>query len=133
MKPAPRITGLHHVSMKCDTREAFEKAKTFYTDVLGLAVARTWPEGVLIDTGCGLIEIFCNGPGILQKGAVRHFALSVEDVDALAERIAAAGYEVFIRPGDLLIPSDPPLRARMAFCRGALGEEIELFCQQTGG
>ncbi len=129
MKPKPRITGIHHVSMKCATQEAFARAKAFYLEVLGLSVKREWAEGVLIDTGCGLIEIFSNGPGSEQKGAVRHFALAADDVESMAEQVRAAGYEVFLGPKDLVIPSDPLFRARMAFCRGPLGEEIEFFCE----
>lgn len=124
------IKGIHHVSMKCGNKEEFEKAKNFYMTVLGLPVKREWPEGIMIDTGNGLIEIFCNGDGIRSKGAVRHFALDVDDVDLLAERIKSAGYDVFIEPGDIVIPSDPPFRARMCFCTGPLGEEIEIFSEK---
>ena len=38
-----------------------------------------------------------------------------------------AGYEVFIGPKDICIPSDPEFPARMAFCYGPLGEKIEFF------
>ena len=121
------ITGIHHVSMKCGTQEEFLRAKDFYLNVLGLTLRREWPDGVMIDTGGGLIEIFSSGAGIRAKGAVRHVALACDDVDAAAEQVRAAGYEVFIPPKDVTIPSDPPLRARMAFCVGPLGEEIEFF------
>ena len=123
----PGITGIHHVSMKCGTPEAFARARSFYLDVLGLTVRREWPAGIMFDTGCGLIEIFSNGPGIEQKGAVRHFALATDDVDGMAERVRAAGYEVFIEPNDIIIKSEPEFPARMAFCFGPLGEEIEFF------
>ena len=46
---------------------------------------------------------------------------------AFQARVQAAGYEVFLGPKELLIPSEPPLSARIAFCRGPLGEEIEFF------
>ncbi len=121
------IRGIHHISMKCGTQEEYAAAKAFYCGLLGLRVLREWPEGVMIDTGAGRIEIFCNGEGIRTKGAIRHVALAVDNVDALAERIRSAGYEVFIEPKDIVTPSDPPVEARMAFCRGPLGEEIELF------
>lgn len=121
------VTGLHHVSMKCGTPEEFQRAKEFYCGVLGLSVRREWPEGVMLDTGNGLIEIFNNGPGELAKGAVRHFALASDDVDGDAERIRKAGYPVFIEPKRIVIPSDPALPARIAFCTGPLGEDIELF------
>ena len=121
------ITGIHHVSMKCGTAEELARAKAFYLGALGLALKREWPEGIMIDTGCGLIEIFSNGEGVKEKGAVRHFALAVDDVDAAAEKARAAGCPVFLGPKDILIASDPPLEARMAFCVGPLGEEIEFF------
>ena len=121
------ITGIHHVSLKCGTKEEFEKAKDFYLDVLGFAPVREWPEGIMIDTGNALLEIFSNGPGVKSKGAVRHIAFGTDDVDGVIEKVKAAGYEVFIEPNDIVIRSDPPFPARMAFCCGPLGEELEFF------
>ena len=34
---------------------------------------------------------------------------------------------MFIEPNDIVIRSDPEYPARMAFCFGPLGEEIEFF------
>ena len=124
------IKGIHHVSLKCGTQEEFCRAKSFYLDVLGLSVRREWAEGVMIDTGNGLIEIFSNGEGVKEKGAVRHFELVTDDVDGLSDRISKAGFEVFIAPKDIVIASEPEYPARMAFCKGPLGEEIELFCER---
>ncbi len=121
------ISGIHHVSLKCGTTEEFEKAKDFYLNVLGFAVVREWPEGIMIDSGSGLLEIFSNGPGVKSKGAVRHIAFGTDDVDGVIEKVKAAGYEVFIEPNDIVIRSDPPFPARMAFCLGPLGEELEFF------
>ena len=125
------ITGIHHVSLKCGTQEEFDKAKDFYLNVLGFSVKREWPEGIMIDSGCGLLGIFCNGAGIKTKGAIRHIAFSTDDVDGIVSKVREAGYEVFIEPKDIVIPSSPALHARMAFCTGALGEEIEFF-QELG-
>ncbi|MBP0966702.1 MAG: VOC family protein [Oscillospiraceae bacterium] len=121
------IKGIHHISMKCGTDAEFQKAKDFYLRVLGLKAVREWPAGIMIDTGCGLIEIFSSGTGIREQGAIRHFALLTDDTDGLAERIREAGYDVFIAPNDRVIPSEPPFPLRMAFCTGPLGEQIELF------
>lgn len=121
------ITGLHHVSMKCGSPEDFRRAREFYCRVLGLSVRREWPEGVLIDAGNGLIEIFNNGEGERRKGAVRHFALASDDVDGCVDAVRQAGYKVLIEPKDIVIPSEPAYPARIAFCLGPLGEEIELF------
>lgn len=124
------ITGIHHISLKCGTKETFEKAKDFYLNVLGFSPVREWPEGIMIDSGCGLLEIFSNGEGIRAKGALRHIAFATDDVDGITEKVKAAGYAVFIEPNDIVIRSDPPVSARMAFCYGPLGEEIEFFHEQ---
>ena len=123
------ITGIHHISMKCCAGEEFSRARDFYLNVLGFSVAREWPEGVMLDTGSGLLEIFSSGTGSRIKGAIRHVAFSSDDVDGIIEKVRAAGYEVFIEPNDIMIPSVPEYRARMAFCRGPLGEEIEFFSE----
>ena len=121
------ITGIHHISLKCGTKEDFEKAKDFYLNILGFSVVREWPDGIMIDSGAGLLEIFCNGEGIRTKGALRHIAFATDDADGIVEKVKAAGYEVFIEPNDIVIRSDPEFPARMAFCYGPLGEEIEFF------
>ncbi len=121
------ISGIHHISLKCGTKEDFEKAKDFYLNVLGFSALREWPDGIMIDSGAGLLEIFSNGEGIRTKGALRHIAFAADDVDGIVEKVKAAGYEVFIGPNDIVIRSDPEFPARMAFCFGPLGEEIEFF------
>ena len=121
------IKGIHHISMKCATEEEIAKVKNFYVEVLGLPICREWAEGMMIDTGNGIIEVFTNGDGEHQLGILRHFALSTDDVDEVVNRVKAAGYEVFIEPNDRVSPSTPELPIRMAFCYGPLGEEIEFF------
>lgn len=121
------IKGIHHVSMKCCNTEEYLKTISFYKDVLGLNVAREWPAGVMLETGVGLIEIFNDGDMPLEKGVIRHFAFAVDDVDACVKSVRAAGYEVFMKPNDICIPSEPEFPARIAFCYGPLGEEIEFF------
>ena len=107
--------------------EEFEKAKEFYLDILGFEKVREWPEGIMISFGNGMLEIFSNGSGIKTKGALRHIAFAADNADELADKVKKAGYEVFIEPKDIVIKSEPELHARMAFCFGPLGEEIEFF------
>lgn len=121
------ITGLHHISLKCGTPEEFEKSKAFYVDLLGFKKVREWPDGIMIDFGNGMLEIFSNGSGIKAKGALRHVAFATDDVDEIVDKVKKAGYEVFIEPNDIVIESEPEFPARMAFCIGPLGEEIEFF------
>ena len=121
------IQGMHHISMNCEKGMEFEQVLVFYRDILGLTVCREWENGIMLSAGSLLIEIFTTGGAVRETGAIRHFAFAVSDTDACAERVAAAGYTVFVHPKSVCIPSDPPLRARVAFCRGPLGEEIEFF------
>lgn len=121
------IQGIHHVSLRCSGDAEYERVKEFYCGVLGLGVYREWDGGTMLDTGAGRIEIFRSGGGERGTGSVRHFAFSCGDVDAAAAAARSAGYEVFVEPKDVLLPSDPPIRARVAFCRGPLGEEVEFF------
>ena len=125
------ITGMHHISMKCGSNKDFNRAKDFYLNLLGFSLRREWPEGIMIDCGSVLLEIFCNGEGIRSKGAIRHIAYATDDVDGIIAKVRAAGYEVFIEPNDITIPSVPECHARMAFCIGPLGEEIEFFQEIT--
>lgn len=121
------IRGLHHISLKCGSGEEFEKTKSFYIDLLGFKLVRQWPEGVMIDFGNGLLEIFNQGGGVKSVGAIRHVAFATDYVDDVAETVRNAGYEVFIDPKYIVIQSSPEYPARIAFCYGPLGEQIEFF------
>lgn len=121
------IRGVHHIALKCTSSEQYRKAKDFYTGILGLSVKREWDGGIMIDTGAGLMEIFETGGDERGQGVIRHFALTTDNVDEMVEKVTAAGYTVFTGPSDIVIQSDPPFPARMAFCWGPLGEEIEFF------
>jgi len=125
------IKGLHHISMKCGTEKEFEEAKAFYIDLLGFKVVRQWPEGIMLDFGNGMLELFSNGQGVRELGAIRHIAFATDDVDGIVSQVKEAGYEVFIDPKDIVIRSNPEFRARMAFCFGPLGEQIEFFMEYT--
>ena len=132
MNKSPKIAGIHHIALKCCGIEEYKKTVDFYHGILGLPVARTWGEGensgIMLDTGAGLFEIFANANDKLGMGALRHIALAVEDVDVCVEAVRAAGYEVTVEPCDICIGSTPPYPARIAFCIGPVGEELEFFC-----
>ena len=125
------VYGIHHVALKCCGPEEFEKTVAFYRDVLGLTVLRTWgtgtEAGAMLDTGGGLMEIFANGQKPLPQGTIRHLALAVRDVDACVEAVRQAGYEIQVEPKEIVIASVPPCPARIAFCLGPVGEQLELF------
>ena len=131
MGQQPKITGFHHVALKCNGLGEYEKTVAFYHEVLKLPIVRTWGEGdesaAMLDTGAGLFEIFANANDCLSAGALRHLALDVEDVDICVAAVREAGYEITMEPKDICIPSNPPYPARIAFCIGPVGEELEFF------
>ncbi len=128
------ICGVHHVALKCDGTAEFEKTLHFYQDVLGLEPVRSWGEGenagAMLSTGDGLLEIFASGRK-LPQGAIRHFALRTERVDDCVAAVRAAGYPITVEPKDIVIASNPPFPARIAFCTGPVGEEIEFFQERA--
>ena len=123
------IKGIHHISMKCLPEELI-RVKDFYISVLGLKIIREWPDGLMIDTGNGFIEIFTNADGEHCLGSIRHFALLTDDVDGVINAVRSAGYEVIVEPNDKVFASEPEYPIRMAFCFGPLGEQVEFFCEK---
>lgn len=121
------VKGIHHISMKTCNEEEYNKVVSFYKDMLELDVARAWDNGIMFDTGNGLLEIFKNGDEPLDTGVIRHFAFAVDDVNECIKRVTDNGYEIFMGPKQILIPSETPLEAKVAFCYGPLGEEVEFF------
>ena len=128
----PLICGIHHVSLKCNTQTEFEKAVKFYHQTLGMEIVRTWGKdntaGIMLNAGSsGLLEIFANGTNHPGQGAVRHFALATKSVDECVKAVQDAGYSLIVNPKEIQIQSDPLFPARIAFCIGPVGEEIEFF------
>ncbi len=125
------IKGTHHVALKCGSTEEFNKVIDFYTKVLDLTVIRSWGEGeeagIMLSTGNSILEIFAAGKVSGSTGSIHHFALATDDVDSCVEAVRKAGYPITDEPHDIVIPSEPGFPARIAFCIGAAGEEIEFF------
>ena len=124
------IKGVHHVCMKCVTAEQFAEVQKFYGTVLGLPVVRRWGAGIMFDLGGSLLEVFSNGAEALPQGVWQHIALTTDDVDACVKAVSDAGYAITMEPKDIVIASQPPVPARIAFCGGPMGEEIEFFCEK---
>ncbi|MCQ2501353.1 MAG: VOC family protein [Lachnospiraceae bacterium] len=128
------IKGTHHVALKCKSAEEFEKTILFYTKVLGLEIIRSWGEGddagIMLNTGNSILEIFAAGKVSDSTGSVHHFALATDDVDACVAAVREAGYPITTEPEDIVIPSTPGMPARIAFCIGPVGEEIEFFTEK---
>ena len=126
-------TGIHHIALKAQGLAEYEKLLHFYQDILGMPTVRTWGKGegvgVMLDSGAGIIELFANAPDKLKAGPVRHFALATDDVDACVAAVRAEGYEITEEPHDISIGQN--FHARIAFCIGPVGEELEFFCEKN--
>lgn len=79
--------------MKCGTAEELAKIREFYIELLGLKVIREWAEGMMIDTGNDLLEIFTNAGGTHCLGAIRYMALLTDD-DGMAFCYGPPGEQV---------------------------------------
>lgn len=125
------VKGIHHIALKACGLQNFYELVRFYTEILDLKVVRSWGEGegigMMLDTGSGLLEIFANATDRPGEGALRHLAFEVESVDACINAVRAAGYEVTMEPRDIVIASNPPYPAKIAFCTGPVGESVEFF------
>lgn len=122
------IQGMHHVCMKCCSEAQFEETKKFYGEILGLEQVRAFPNGLMYQIGGGvLLEIFSDGNQSLPQGVWQHIALATQDVDGCVEAVRAGGYPITMEPRDIVVASEPPMPARIAFCIGPMGEEIEFF------
>ena len=127
------IKGVHHIALECDTLESYEETVTFYRDVLGLDVVRSWGEGtgagIMLDAGNSILEIFAKGEK-LPQGAIKHFAFETDDVKACLDAVRAAGYPVTREATEQTIPSEVPFPITFGFCIGPVGEEIEFFTER---
>lgn len=121
------VKGVHHVSMKCRNDREYAEEIHFYKEILGIPVIRVWDDGIMFSTGMGIVEVFRSGGTTPGTHSINHFAFEVEDVDECIRVIRGAGYEISMEPQYFTIPSNPKLPARIAFCKGPLGEEIEFF------
>lgn len=124
------IQGIHHLALRCQGTEQFNQAIKFYTELLGLPLVRTWMSGethcAMVETGTGMLELFSNGTGVAGD-VFPHLAFKTDDTDACIAAVHAAGYEITMEPNNIVIGSTPPYPARIAFCRGPAGEELEFF------
>lgn len=124
------VKGLHHVAL---TVADLDACTAFYR-ALGMTPLRSWGEGssagAMLDMGDGsILEIFADGDGKGTQGAVNHIALDVEDADAAyaAALQAGAAPQPGWEPRDIVIGSQPPYPARVAFVFSPTGERVEFF------
>jgi glyoxylase I family protein len=111
-----RPTALHHVSINVSDAPA---ALAFYTTVLGLRQRSDRPDfsfdGAWLDAGAQQVHLIA---GEVPPNCGQHFALAVEDLDAVVAELRAKGVSV----------TDPvPVGAgRQSFLDDPSGNRVEL-------
>jgi catechol 2,3-dioxygenase-like lactoylglutathione lyase family enzyme len=114
------VTRLHHVNVTCRADETDEVA-AFYTDVLGLArvpkAAGTDPRGAWFAIDDLAQLHLSEREGKAHPDA--HFALAVDDLGAVVERLGRSGHE--------WRPAVPVFGGGRGFTRDPAGNRIELL------
>lgn len=125
--------GFHHVAVK--TRD-WDATLRFYRDGLGCTDRITWAEppqrAGMFDCGDrNYIEVFEDlAWSPTPNGALVHFALRTNRLDASCAHLRAMGYEFTVEPTDVTIKSTNGLGGvpvRIAFVEGPNGEIVELL------
>lgn len=124
------VSGIHHIAVKVPN---FEESLAFYQQGLGLKLVRAWGEGekraAMLDSGCGLVELFAGGTEQSAEGRMIHLAFVSSDVDGDYERSLAAGAKPHREPCDFEIKatSGGDLPLRLAFVVAPGGELVEFM------
>ena len=133
--------GFHHIALRAFD---FDATLKFYIEGLGFKPAHTWGEdgraggakdsrAAMLDTGDGnYLEVFAGREGdpsaALTEGALIHFAIRTNDVEAALERARSLGAPVTMEPKKVIPPNSArPLEFHIAFVTGPNGEVIEFF------
>lgn len=126
-----KTQGLHHVSM---TVHDFDATVKLYTEGFGFTQEAAWTmndgrQAIMLNMGDGsCLEVFSGGTAEEQPaGIFGHIALASEDCDGDYAKALAAGAKKDMEPTDVTLPTDPPTKIRIAFCKGFDGERIEFF------
>ncbi|MCM3173703.1 VOC family protein [Paenibacillus sp. MER 99-2] len=138
------VNGLAHIAIQARN---YKDTLSFYTDVLGFKIGHSWSlPAFRITEACMLIspdqrtciELFDPGaviaaegepaasPEDVRYGALLHFALYVDNVDAIYEHALAYGAQPYVQP-DWISLGEPPLQVRNAVVHSPNGEVIEFL------
>ena len=125
--------GFHHVALSCAD---LEKTIAFYQYAFSFTVVRRWGDdkpAAMMDMGDGsILEIFSGGDTSTDgQSKWLHFAVATDDTDLCYKRALEAGGSSHMEPKDIVIPSEKPMPARIAFVRGVNGELVEIFDQKA--
>ena len=131
MSNTKRGPGFHHIAIRAFD---FDKTVTFYKEAFGYERHYGWGDpgsrAAMLGVGDGnYVEIFeGRNSGDVPEGGVIHYAVRVDDPDAVYQSALAVGATTVMEPKDVDIQGDHVVRVRIAFVKGLDVEVIELFC-----
>lgn len=131
------LLGFEHVGM---TSGNLDRTVDFYCGLLGLRLVlrrqQERGEMAFLDTGSGMLEVFAPAAAVTRsrdvpphEAGMRHLTFAVTDVDALVERLEAAGVDIIERPRAAYFTD---MLRRLAFCRDPDGILVELVERAPG-
>jgi glyoxylase I family protein len=131
------LIGFEHIGM---TSRDLDRTIAFYCGLLGLrlVVRKAQGQGELafLDAGGGMLEVFAPRADVARsrdvpphEAGMRHLTLAFDDVDAVVERLEAAGVDIIERPREAL---NQELLKRLAFVRDPDGVLVELVQRAAG-
>ena len=126
-----------HVGM---TSGDLDRTIAFYCGLLGLTLAlrkaNERGEMAFLDTGNGMLEVACPAADIARsrdvpphEAGMRHLTFAVDNVDAMIERLEAAGVQIVEPPRNAI---NTELIHRLAFVRDPDGILVELVERAAG-
>lgn len=134
--PVLNAAGIHHVALRT---AHFDRSVAFYTDTLGCAPKMQWGDpgsrAVMLDVGDGnYVEVFERGEpdAVDSEARILHFCLRCTNIEAVIERVRAAGCEITVEPKTVPIQNRVPggkadITLNLAFFKGPDGEIVELM------
>ena len=130
------LKGFEHIGMAVSD---LDKSIAFYVDLLGMSlilrkdIPRGPGEVAFVDTGHGggQLELICPSPAVAKpapqlpdtRAGIRHLTFAFENIDAMWDKLMAAGVEPVEKPRDAF---NKEMLARVAFVLDPDGIIIEL-------
>ncbi|UJW85583.1 VOC family protein [Devosia sp. SL43] len=131
------LLGFEHIGM---TSRNLDRTIAFYCDLLDLKLALRLKtdrgEQAFLDTGSGMLEVGCPVAQVSRsrdvpphEAGMRHLTFAYDDVDAMVERLQAAGVEILEGPRPAVYTE---VIKRVAFVRDPDGIIVELVERADG-
>lgn len=128
MQDASPPTALNSIGQIHISAQDFERARTFYKDVLGLAMLFEVPEQKMAFFDCGGVRLYLGVPTKPEYAANSFLYYNVADIDAAYARLAENGVS-FLNP-PMAIHKTENSELWMAGFKDSEGNLAQLMCEK---